>query len=96
MKTLTTLFATSLFAANAYAADIYHGFADGNPDIAAWQPSTSVEMTGVQPGIGDVTRWSRGGSDSALFKSTRTVTPSPGRVDVYGAFQNPDLPSGGY
>lgn len=98
MKTLTTLLTTSLFAVTAYAGDvdIYGGFAHGNPDLAAWQNSAPVEMTGVQPGIGDATGWSRGGSEGALFKSAPQTAASSGRVDIYGAFQSPELGPRGY
>ncbi|MFZ0790779.1 MAG: hypothetical protein WAM94_14310 [Chromatiaceae bacterium] len=97
MKTLTTLLATSLFAVTAYAGDVdvYGGFAGGNPDLAAWQLPVSGEMTGVQPGIGDATRWSNG-SESALFKSAPHAAATSGRVDIYGAFQSQDLGPRGY
>ena len=97
MKTLTTLLASSLFAVTAYAGDldIYGGFAGGNPDLAAWQRPVSGEMTGVQPGIGDATRWSKV-DGSALFKSAAHAGAASGQVDIYGAFQNQDLGPRGY
>ncbi len=96
MKALTTLLTTSLLAANAYAVDIYHGFAGGNSDLAVWTSSPSEEITGMQPGVGDSPYGLGGGHDSALFKSAPSGTPGANRVDIYGGFQNPDLPSGGY
>jgi hypothetical protein len=96
MKALTTLMVTSLFAASANAVDIYHGLADGNPDIAPWQTTVADGMTGVQPGIGDDLRWARGGSESALFRPTSKPAASSGRVDIYGAFQSQELGTGGY
>ena len=93
MKTLTTLLATSLFAVTAYAGDldIYGGFARGNPDLAAWQNSAPVEKTGVQPGIGDATGWSRGGSEGALFKSAPQTAADSAQVNLFGAFKSQDF-----
>jgi hypothetical protein len=91
MKALTTLLTTSLFAANAYAVDIYHGFADANPDLTAWKSPRSGEMTGVQPGVGDVPYGLGGGHNRALFKSAAGAAPDANRVDIYGGFVGPDL-----
>jgi hypothetical protein len=91
MKALTTLLTTSLFAAGAYAGDIYHGFADANPDLAAWKFPPSEQMTGVQPSVGDAPYGLGGGHNSALFKSAASGTPDANRVDIYGGFVGPDL-----
>lgn len=97
MKALTTLLTTSLFAANAYAVDIYHGLADGNPDLAGWMSPPSEQVTGVQPGVGDAPYGFRGGHDRSLFKSPASGSPGANRVDIYGGFQSPDLSTtGGY
>jgi hypothetical protein len=97
MKAIATLFTTSLFVAGAYAGsgtlDIYGDFAKGNSDLAAWQSSSSEEMTGVQPGIGDAPYGLGSSRDDALFKSAPGEGPVANRIDIYGEFVGPDLPS---
>jgi hypothetical protein len=95
MKVLTTLLTTSLLAANAYAVDIYHGLADGNPDLASWRSLPSEQTTGVQPGVGDAPSGFRGGHNRSLFKSPASETSSANRVDIYGGFQSQDLSTTG-
>jgi hypothetical protein len=53
MKTIITAIAAGLFAANVSALDIYHGFADGNPDLQPIYTDGDSSVSAVQPGIGD-------------------------------------------
>jgi hypothetical protein len=73
--------------------DIYGGFAKGDPDLYQWQPSADEGMAGVQPAVGDAPYALGGSRDSALFKSGSGGTSEANRVDAYGGFAGPDLPS---
>lgn len=80
-------------------AEIYHGFADGNPDLSTEFGSDSV-TTSVQPGIGDsfdsYHDWVRGNPDLYSGKgvrSDRTDRTSSADFDIYHGIAegNPDL-----
>jgi hypothetical protein len=73
--------------------DIYGDFAKGDPDLYQWQPSADEGMAGVQPAVGDAPYALGGSRDSALFKSGSGGTAKASRVDAYGGFAGPDLPS---
>ena len=96
MKTIITTVAATLFAVNVSAGDIYHGFAQGNPDLHVNYDGQSSEMTAVQPSIGarfDRYRgWADGNPD--LFGDFEQL-PAMGHstpTDVYRGFAgNPDL-----
>ena len=96
MKTILATVAATLFAANVSAGDIYHGFAQGNPDLHFDYSGNSSEITAVQPGVGsDFDRyrgWADGNPD--LFSDARhsTVVSHSSPADVYRGFSgNPDL-----
>jgi len=80
-------------------AEIYHGFADGNPDISTEVESVSM-AAGVQPGVGDrfgsYRDWAKGNPD--LYSSVdgspdHGDRTSSGDLDIYRGFGegNPDL-----
>lgn len=77
-------------------AEIYHGFADGNPDLSTEFGSGSV-TTSVQPGVGDSYRdWAKGNPDlysGTGVRSDRTDRTSPADFDIYHGIAegNPDL-----
>jgi len=99
MKSLVGAVAATVFAASVSAGEIYHGWAQGNPDLYPEEDQV-VEVTGVQPGVGDAVDIYRGfgagnpdlfsGSDSAgSYAKGFEVTD----FDIYGGFAtaNPDL-----
>lgn len=90
-KTILTLTAV-LFATSAAADDVYHGLAEGNPDLFDGHPQQTA-VVGVQPGVGDRVDiyGPLGGGNSDLFKSIETGDSGP-RPDIYQGFRgNPDL-----
>jgi hypothetical protein len=94
MKTIITAIAATLFTAAVNADDVYHGLADGNPDLFdSHQAVTS--MTGVQPSVGDSFDRYHGLADgnSDLFKADRSGPTDSGEApDIYGKLSgNPDL-----
>ena len=86
-------------AGAATDAEIYHGFADDNPDISTEVESVST-ATSVQPGVGDrfdsYRDWAKGNPDlysrvvGRPHHSDRTSLPD---LDIYHGFGegNPDL-----
>ena len=80
-------------------AEIYHGFADGNPDLSTEFGGDSV-TTSVQPGVGDsfdsYGDWAKGNPDLYSGKGVRSDrmdrTP-PADFDYYHGIAegNPDL-----
>lgn len=92
MKTLLAAIATAAFAAGAAADSFYHGFAQGNPDLEAYQATTD-SVVAVQPGVGDSLPWHQGreaGKDD-LFGTSRdrgdaSLSKTP---NIYGAFGEP-------
>ena len=80
-------------------AEIYHGFADGNPDLSTEFGDDSVR-TSVQPGVGDsfdsYHDWAKGNPD--LYSGTdvgsrRVDSGLPEDFDIYHGIAegNPDL-----
>lgn len=96
MKTIVTTFAATLFAASVSAADIYHGFADGNPDLQGGYTHSQDSVTAVRSGIGsDFDRyqgWADGNPDLFSDRQLSTSVQRSGPADVYRGFAgNPDL-----
>jgi len=93
MKRLIIAISATLFTAAAGAADdsaVYHGFADGNPDLSTAGQTTSVSA--MRPGVGDHYQgWGEGISD--LFAGADGGSDSSGNSDIYHGFadDNPDL-----
>ncbi len=80
-------------------AEIYHGFADGNPDLSTEYGSDSV-TTSVQPGVGNsfdsYRDWVKGNPDlysGKGIRSDRTDRTPPADFDIYHGIAegNPDL-----
>ena len=84
MKKITSTAAVMFFASTLHAAtdtEIYHGFANGNPDLQTGG-TPSMTHTAVQPGIG---------SSTGQMRSKRVSDHQ-----IYRGFErgNPDLYSG--
>ena len=80
-------------------AEIYHGFADGNPDLSTEYGSVSM-TTGSQPGVGDsfdtYGAWAKGNPDlysSIEGRSDHSDRTRPDDFDIYHGIAegNPDL-----
>jgi hypothetical protein len=80
-------------------AEIYHGFADGNPDISTEIEGVST-ATSVQPGVGDrfdsYRDWAKGNPDlysSVGVRPDRSDRTPSADLDIYHGFGegNPDL-----
>ena len=95
MKTIATAIAAALFATGATASNIYNGFGNNNPDLSVGYASVQMDVTGVQPGIGDSFDRYHGWADSNpdLFSSTGAPRSTHQSPDRYGSFDdgNPDL-----
>jgi len=94
MKTIITAIAATLFTVAVSADDVYHGLAEGNPDLFdSHQPMES--KTGVQPSVGDSFDRYHGLADgnSDLFKADPSGPTNSGKdPDIYGELSgNPDL-----
>lgn len=107
MKTLCAICTSLVFVGSVSAAsdaDIYHGFAEGNPDLSTAY-KTDAWPTGVQPGVGDRFDLYHGLSDNNpdLYPSVGEQSqmagertggaPQFGDSHVYHGFEvgNPDL-----
>ena len=94
MKTIVTAIAATFFAAGVSADSIYHGFAQGNPDLSG-ERAKSAQVTAVQPGVGDsfdrYHGWADGNPD--LFRDTSSSSRPSQSPDFYGTFDdgNADL-----
>jgi len=83
--------AASLFATSVIADDVYHGLADGNPDLYSGHPTREQRVQdriGTQPGVGD--RFDRyqglGRGNTDLYRSFRDGKVNEPRPDIYQAF----------
>ncbi len=93
MNKLAIILAATLFATVAVADDVYHGLAQGNPDLFDEHRATADQVA-VQPGVGDsfdvYHGLSRGNSD--LFNTLARDSDSGPLPDIYGGFgASPDL-----
>ena len=95
MKTIATAIAAALFATGATASNIYNGFGDSNPDLSVGYASVQMDMTGVQPGVGDSFDRYHGWADNNpdLFRAMGGSGSTHESPDRYGSFDdgNPDL-----
>ena len=108
MKTILAVCTSLVFVGSVSAAtdaEIYHGFADGNPDLSTDIKADDAWPTGVQPGVGDRFDLYHGLSDNnpdlypsvgeqSLMAGMRTGgAPEFGDSHVYHGFEvgNPDL-----
>ena len=98
MKTITTAIAAALFATGATgatASNIYGGFGNNNPDLSVGYATVQMDVTGVQPGVGDsfdrYHGWANNNPD--LFSATGAPRSTHESPDRYGSFDdgNSDL-----
>jgi hypothetical protein len=94
MKTIITAAPAVLFTAGVHADDVYHGLAEGNPDLFDIHRPTET-TTAVQPSVGDSFDRYHGFGDgnTDLFKGDGVLErESTGRPDIYTSVSgNPDL-----
>ena len=95
MKTIATAIVAALFATGATASNIYGGFGNNNSDLSVGYASGQMDVTGVQPGVGDsfdrYQGWANNNPD--LFSATGAPRSTHESPDRYGSFDdgNPDL-----
>ncbi len=94
MKRLITAVETTMLAASAGADVVYHGFAEGNPDLYGYG-SRDGGMTGVQPGVGDSVANYRGAraEGGGIFSAEAHGGSNPDTAlpNIYGGFADKDL-----
>ena len=94
MKIIIPAVAAVLFTAGVHAGDVYHGLAQGNPDLIDRHQPVDV-MAATQPSVGDSFDRYQGIGDgnTDLFKGDGSLDrESTGRPDIYtNGAGNPDL-----
>lgn len=94
MKILLAAFAITAFAAGATADDVYHGLAEGNPDLNRARV-TDNPVVAIQPGVGEsVNRYhglDEGNSDLFTTPKDEGAWSSSERPDIYSGFRDPNL-----